>query len=79
MKMGQYERRYLQVEADFLPDGKVIPKVLYWENEDGRVLPFSIDRILDIERAACLKAGGFENSFYWRTIAGLWRLRAIHK
>ena len=59
VKMGQYERRYLQVEADFLPDGKVIPKVLYWENEDGRVLPFSIDRILDIERGACLKAGGF--------------------
>ena len=33
--MGQYERRYLQVDAEFLPDGKVLPKVLYWENEDG--------------------------------------------
>ena len=39
MKMGQYERRYLQVDAEFLPDGKVLPKVLYWENEDGTVLP----------------------------------------
>ena len=56
--MGQYERRYLQVDAEFLPDGKVLPKVLYWENEDGTVLPFPIDRVLDIERAACLKAGG---------------------
>ena len=56
--MGQYERRYLLVEADFLPDGKVLPKILYWENEDGTVLPFPIDRVLDIERAACLKAGG---------------------
>lgn len=59
MTMERYERRYLQVDAEFLPDGKVLPKTLYWESEDGTVLPFSIDRILDIERAACLKAGGF--------------------
>ena len=57
--MERYERRYLQVEAEFLPDGKVLPRILYWENEDGTVLSFPIDRILNIEKAACLKAGGF--------------------
>ena len=53
-----YERRYLQVEADFLPDGRVLPRVLYWEEPEGTVRPFFIDRILDVRRAACTKAGG---------------------
>ena len=43
-----YERRYLQVEADFLPDGRVLPRVLYWEEAEGTVRPFFIDRILDV-------------------------------
>lgn len=44
----------LQVNADFDLDGNIHPKAITWE--DGRV--FEIDRILDVRRAASLKAGG---------------------
>ena len=44
----------LQVNADFDLDGNIRPRAIIWE--DGRV--FEIDRILDVRRAASLKAGG---------------------
>ena len=44
----------LQVNADFDLDGNIRPRAIMWE--DGRV--FEVDRILDIRRAASLKAGG---------------------
>ncbi len=44
----------LAVTADFDLDGNIYPRAITWE--DGRV--FEIDRILDIRRAASLKAGG---------------------
>jgi len=40
--------------AEFSPSGRVTPKAILWE--DGR--RFSIDHILDMRRAASLKAGG---------------------
>lgn len=45
---------YVAVEADFLPDGRILPKSVTWE--DGK--KYAIDRIQDIRRAASLKAGG---------------------
>ena len=45
---------YVPVEALFDADGRVLPRTLIWE--DGRRL--EIDRVLDIRRAASLKAGG---------------------
>ena len=45
---------YVCVTAEFTPDGKLIPKSIQWE--DGRV--FDIQKVLDIRRAASLKAGG---------------------
>ena len=44
----------LQVNADFDLDGNIRPRTITWE--DGRV--FEIDRVLDVRRAASLKAGG---------------------
>ena len=44
----------LQINADFDLDGNIRPRAITWE--DGRV--FEIDRILDVRRAASLKAGG---------------------
>lgn len=44
----------LEVNADFDLDGNIRPMAITWE--DGRV--FEIDRILDVRRAASLKAGG---------------------
>ena len=43
----------LNIIVQHLPDGKAIPKTIIWE--DGR--RFSIDRILDIRKAAALKCG----------------------
>ena len=45
---------YVQVTADFMPDGYLRPKCIIWE--DGQ--KFDIDRITDCRRAASLKAGG---------------------
>ena len=44
----------LQVNADFDLDGNIRPRAITWE--DGRV--YEIDRVLDVRRAASLKAGG---------------------
>lgn len=49
-----YNKRYVDVVARFDTDGKIIPVKLLWH--DGTV--FYIDRVLDIRRAASLKAGG---------------------
>ena len=46
---------YVQVTADFMPDGYLRPVRVTWE--DGR--HFDVDRVLDIRRAASLKAGGY--------------------
>ena len=47
-------RKYVEVTAKFDVDGTVVPIEIQWE--DGT--KFEIDRILDIRRAASLKAGG---------------------
>ena len=44
----------LKVQAEFDIDGSIRPTSIVWE--DGRT--FAIDRILDVRRAASLKAGG---------------------
>lgn len=44
----------LEVNADFDLDGNIQPRAITWE--DVRV--FEIDRVLDVRRAASLKAGG---------------------
>ena len=45
---------YVQVTAVFHPDGRLMPVSFVWE--DGR--RYEIDRVLDVTRAASLKAGG---------------------
>lgn len=45
---------FVSVLADFDADGNLIPISFVWE--DGR--RYTIDRILDVRRAASLKAGG---------------------
>ena len=44
----------LNIIVQHLPDGQAIPKTIIWE--DGR--RFSIDKVLDIRKAAALKNGG---------------------
>ena len=48
------EKVYVQVNADFNPDGVMIPTSLIWE--DGS--KFEIDKVTDIRQAAAMKAGG---------------------
>lgn len=45
---------YVEVCAVFSVTGKVTPLWLKWEN--GKI--FNIDRVLDVRKAASLKAGG---------------------
>ena len=45
---------YVQVNADFNPDGLMLPRELTWE--DGE--KYIIDRVIDIQQAAAMKAGG---------------------
>jgi hypothetical protein len=45
---------YVQVTAIFQPDGRLQPVSFVWE--DGR--QYNIDKILNVMRAASLKAGG---------------------
>ncbi len=45
---------FVEVDAHFDRAGNIMPKRIFWE--DGRI--FNIDRVLDIRRAASLKAGG---------------------
>lgn len=45
---------YVDVIAEFSKEGRLIPKSIRWE--DGNV--YEIDRIIDVRRAASLKAGG---------------------
>lgn len=45
---------YVGVHARFEPDGRMTPLSVVWE--DGQ--EYAIDRVLDVRRAASLKAGG---------------------
>ena len=54
MQEQQSPKVYVTVVAKFDPDGKLIPLSVEWE--DGRL--FTVDKVLDIRRAASLKAGG---------------------
>ncbi len=47
-------KQFIEVLAQHNPDGSTKPLSIKWVN--GRV--FSIDRILDVRKAAALKAGG---------------------
>lgn len=45
---------FVEVAAVFTPEGQILPRSIRWE--DGTI--FAVDRVLDIRRAAALKAGG---------------------
>lgn len=48
-------KRYVRVTADFQPDGAIRPLTVTWE--DGT--RYEIDRVLEVRRAASMKAGGW--------------------
>lgn len=47
-------KKYVEVIAKFSEDNKIIPLKILWD--DGR--QFDIDKVVDIRKAASLKAGG---------------------
>lgn len=49
-----YKKTYVEVTARFDEEGKIIPIKILWN--DGRT--YRIDKVLNICRAASLKAGG---------------------
>ena len=52
--MDNSSKVYVGVKARFEPDGKLFPLSIAWE--DGH--EYEIDRVLNVCRAASLKAGG---------------------
>jgi len=52
--MEQTTKVYVAVNARFEPDGQLLPLSITWE--DGK--EYGIDRVIDVRRAASLKAGG---------------------
>lgn len=52
--MDNSSKVYVGVNARFEPDGKLVPLSIAWE--DGH--EYEIDRVLNVCRAASLKAGG---------------------
>ena len=52
--MNPGSKVYVGVRAVFTPQGTLIPVSVIWE--DGH--EYSVDRVLDVRRAASLKAGG---------------------
>ena len=55
----QYKKIFVEVISKFDLDGNIIPMSILWE--DGR--KFDIDKILDVRKAASLKAGGKGNRY----------------
>lgn len=49
-----YKKTYVEVTARFDEDGKIIPIKILWQ--DGRI--YRVDKVLNICKAASLKAGG---------------------
>ena len=47
-------KKYIDVAAHFDSQGQVMPLIFWWD--DGK--SFQIDKVLDVRRAASLKAGG---------------------
>lgn len=50
-------KKFVSVTVEFTKDGKVIPEIIKWDDNDGQRI-FEIDKIIDIRKAASLKAGG---------------------
>lgn len=57
-------KKFISVIARFTEDGKVLPLSIEWE--DGR--SFDIDKIVDIRKAASLKAGGIGTRYTCRIL-----------
>ena len=47
-------KRYVEVEATFLEDGRIVPRAVIWH--DGRRFP--VRAVLGVRRCASLKVGG---------------------
>ena len=54
MSQGKCRKVYVDVVAEFTPEGRMSPLLLVWE--DGT--KYRVDAVTDCRRAASLKAGG---------------------
>ena len=51
---ARYKKEYIEVEVHFSADGTMLPRIIEWE--DGH--KYEIDRVLKIQPAPAMKAGG---------------------
>ena len=57
---------YVEVNAEFYPDGRLVPKEIIWENGKH----YAIDKVIDSRRASSLKAGGCGIRYTCRIMGG---------
>lgn len=55
---------YVRVNATFGTDGSISPEVIEWE--DGT--QYQVERVLDVRRAASMRAGGAASVIRWRVV-----------
>lgn len=53
IRIESYKRTYVAVNADFRADGLILPRIITWHDD----LKYEIDKVLNIQAAASLKAG----------------------
>ena len=55
---ARYKKEYIEVEVHFAADGTMLPRIIEWV--DGH--KYEIDRVLKIQPAPAMKAGGLDRS-----------------
>ena len=60
--MEQEHKNYVVVKAQFDPLGNILPLSLTWRNG----IEYEVDRVLDVRKAASLKAGGIGTRYIVR-------------
>ena len=55
---ARYKKEYIEVEVHFAADGTMLPRIIEWV--DGH--KYEIDRVLKIQPAPAMKAGGRDRS-----------------
>ena len=54
METSRWMKVYVRVQVEFMPEGRMLPRIIEWE--DGR--KYEIDRVKDMRPAHAEKAGG---------------------
>ena len=66
---------YVNVDVEFMKDGRLIPKVIHWDDDRS----YEIQKITDVRRAASLVAGATGIRYTKRQLEGIFSRRNIRE